>query len=369
MQIHIDPLIAPEALPDTVRTGGVSGRHKLACSFFEGGALDSEPVNWQGTWGALVRALCRDFPFDRGLPAAAAKKTIPAICCAQFREGALRARENVEKSGLISFDVDNTMKKDTGGFHLGPDGTPTSRPVLEKVALQPCITVEMVANELERAGVTAFLVGTWSSRPDHPRFRVFIPFVAPVAPHLWVQATEFALDHLGLHAFRSGIDIPVLHNPAALAFLPASPSPESIIRRFIDGDPLYLPNYRLAQTKVGIQDLSPWQKAIVKSRANTPGPRWWQTYIRQGRIDDFRDLDVAGILRSLGCWVGAPRSWGNGTKQRCTCPWHGEHSGGVDDDAAVVFHAPGHWPVWHCCHSGHVHLGLRDILEAAWGRP
>jgi hypothetical protein len=35
----------------------------------------------------------------------------------------------------------------------------------------------------------------------------------------------------------------------------------------------------------------------------------------------------------------------------------------------VLIHTPGTWPSFRCMHSGHAHMGLRDLLEWAWGRP
>lgn len=348
---------------------GISSRKIVQCSFFEHGATDVEPINWQGSWQTLVRNLLRTFDCDRGIPPLAAKLTLPAICGATFSAETTRRRENVQAVGLLLADFDNCAEQGTGQVHLDRDGRPTNRPVTRKVPLESPITLSLVAESLRLAGVSAMAWSTWSSQPNWPRFRVAIPLLRPVPGDLWRRAADYAIDYLGWGPFRSSLDIGVLRNPSALAFLPGAPDPDSIERLFVDGDPLYLPQQRLAQIAEVRDVLSDWQRNAIRLRSAVPGPRWWHAYLEQGRVQDYRSLDLSYILRSLGCWVGEEQPYRNGTKLRCTCPWHSEHTGGVDDDAAVIFQAPGHWPGWHCSHSSHIHLSLRDVLEAAWGRP
>ncbi len=76
----------------------------------------------------------------------------------------------------------------------------------------------------------------------------------------------------------------------------------------------------------------------------------------------------ADLLRELGCRVFAERPWAHGTKCRTTCPWAAEHSGGVDDDAGVIYFPLTGRPVWRCAHNGHAHLGVTDLLRATGRR-
>lgn len=354
---------------DLVVGGGASNRFPVECSFFQHGVCDVHPQHWQGTWGRLVDAFGRNFPCDQALPDDEAKKTQSSICNATFQVGKPRRRQFVAKSHLLIKDFDNTRDEFTGGFHLDAQGRPTNRPMSRKVRLEKCVQMEEVVEALQRAGVTAYLWSTWSSTPEHPRFRVVLPLVQSVPGELWGKATELAIERLGMLPFRHAIDLPVLRNPAALGFLPGGVAPEKIVRWFVDGDPLWLPPSQILKAEVPKSHLAPWQHDIVRGRAIVPGDRWWRAYLDQGRLTNYQHLDLADILAGLGCEVGQASDWGGGIKRRCTCPWHGEHSGGVDDDAAVIFQRPGQWPGWHCSHSGHAHMGLRDILELAWGRP
>ena len=369
MQTVIQPQSQADTLPVEVRSGGYSGLHPVVCSFFENGVTDTTPANWLGTWRGLVRALCRDFPYDSGVPLSEGKKTLPAICGGEFKPNTSRRRDHVARVGLLLLDWDNSTEIDTGSYHLDKAGLPTNRPVMQKVQIENPVTLEQVAEALELAGVTGVLHGTWSSRPGKPRFRVVLPLMLPIVADLMPKAAEFAIQHLGLTQFRRGLDGAGLCNPAGLALLPGSVYPEYIERRFVDGSPLFIPLSRLSTVDTPKPKLASWQRAVNKMRHEVGEQRWWQSYLSQGRLQDFHDLDLVGILQSLGCWVGGSRSWGSGIKHRCTCPWSAEHTGGVDDDSAVIFMAPGHWPVWHCSHAGHAHMGLRDVLELAWGRP
>lgn len=369
MIITIAPQTAPADVPEFVRQGGYCGAHRVPCSFFQDGVTDVSPINWAGTWAKLVQGFLREFPFEQGVPPSAAKRTLPAICGSEFQAGTSRRRDSAVRVGLLLGDVDNTSELVSNDFHLDPHGNSTTRPKMTKVPLTDPVTMAMVAGVLEEAGVVAFLWATWSSRPGNPRFRFAVPLAIPIQADLWPQASDYAIKTLGLEKFRHAIDIPVLRNPAALAFLPGSIFPEYLERSFVDGDPFHIPSRPLSQMAAPRKVLSPWQTNIVRQRSIQVGPRWWQAYLDGGRLDNFHTLDLPGIISGLGCSVGHPQPWKGGVKYRCTCPWHGEHTGGEDDDSAVVFMAPGSWPAWHCSHAGHGHMGLRDILELAWGRP
>ena len=111
------------------------------------------------------------------------------------------------------------------------------------------------------------------------------------------------------------------------------------------------------------RELPAWE---AERKAGRVGYAWASAFrASDGTPLDLATLDAVRLLEALGCRVGPARSHGAGVKHRTTCPWAAEHSGGLDDDAAVLFMEPGRWPVWRCAHSGHVCLGLRDLLEGA----
>jgi hypothetical protein len=262
-------------------------------------------------------------------------------------------------------DFDNERPEPIPGeFYAG-----TGRPKTHKVRIPDPVTPVQVQAALQGAGVASTGWTTWSAKPDHPKHRWIIPLASPVPVDLWERFTEAALERLGLSGSRRGLDLGVLHNPAALAFLPGSPTPETIQRFGNDGHSLSIDLRALPPMPA--PDLEPWQASVVAERqaARAPGDRWFQCYRVNGRPVDFQSLDLTSILEARGVKVGAPRAFKDGTKRRAHCPWAGEHSRGVDDDSVVLIQTPGSWPSFKCSHSGHVHLGLQDLIEWAWGRP
>jgi hypothetical protein len=208
-------------------------------------------------------------------------------------------------------------------------------------------------------GTSAYLYTTWSHASHWPRFRFVVPMAYAVPPDLWPEATEWALAHLGLERFRHGLDLPVLRDTARIHFLPGSPLGE-VQRWIFDGQALSIPLEGLNRAQPAPTPWAPWQKQILARRACD---RRWEH--RWGV--DLRTLDLAGLLASRGVTVGEARPYGAGLKWRCHCPWASEHSHGMDDDAAVIFHETGRYPLWRCAHSHHSHMGLTDILEWAGG--
>lgn len=361
--VIIDPFSGTDYL------AGTSSKLKVLCSFFQHGVTDVDPLNWRGTWPGFLRGVWRTFDCDRGLPPTRAKLTLPSACGATFREGSTRNRDGVGYVGLWLADFDNGISEETGEVYLDPHGRPTNRPVLRKVRLATPVTLDMVAESLHAHGITGAIWTTWSSTEDWPRFRVAIPLASPIPGDFWSSAVDYGIDALGWRQMLPAIDLSVVRNPSALGLMPGAPDPSQIQRIFIDGDALLIPQAQLSKTAPIRSELSSWQRHTLRTINAVPGPRWWEAYLASGNVQDYRDLDLVSVLRSLGCWVGQPKSHGNGIKVRCTCPWHSEHSGGIDDDAAVIFMGNDRWPGWHCSHASHRHLGLRDILEAAWGRP
>jgi hypothetical protein len=295
---------------------------------------------------------------------------MPAISGAFYPQGKPRGRDNALGVSLLILDFDNSREEPTGEFYADSNsGQPTGRPKVRKVCIDDPVTMEEVTAALERAGVASVTWTTWSCTPEHEKFRVVVPLTEPVPIDLWERAADFALGACGLAVFRRGLDLPVLHNPAALAFLPGSPTPEAIRRSRTSGTHLYISPDELPASWAPA--LAPWQAEVMESRVAewSRGERWFQAYRVDGRPVDFMHLDLVPILEARGVKVGPPRPFKDGTKRRARCPWASEHSGGVDDDSAVLIHTPGTWPTFKCKHSGHQHMGLRDLIEWAWGKP
>lgn len=342
----------------------------IECSFFNG-ATDNNPRPFAGSLSDLKARLEVVNHPRPGTSGDEAKKSLPAICGARFQQGTRRARENVVAVGIALFDFDNATQAPTGEFWPDPKtGRPTNRPKFQKVMLPDPVTFEEVQEALWDAGVVSFSWTTWSSRPNWPKFRVAIPLETPVPLASWEAAAELIIDRLGFTPLRRGLDIPVLRNAAALGFLAGAPDPSAIRFGATAGEPLVIPLDRLITAAVPAQ-LDPWQKAIQAGRkaARDSGKHWFQRYRVNGRPVDFKSLDLAAVLRSHGIEVGRLRAYKTGHKFRCHCPWASEHSGGIDDDSAVIIQTPGQFPSFQCRHSGHLHLGLQDVLAFLWGGP
>ena len=335
----------------------------LRCSFFAH-ARDNSPRPWRGSWQALRVGLGRIFTPQPGNPGGDPKRSMPALCAADFAPGATRSREAVHGLALLILDCDNAREELTGENYPG-----TTRPRTVKACIpDPVIPAEVQA-ALQTAGVDSTGWTTWTASLGWPKHRWIIPLAAPVPVDLWERFTEAALIALGLESCKRGFDLPVLRNPAALAFLPGSPRPETIQRFGTIGHALTIPAGTLGPAPPPA--LAPWQAAAVAERqaARANGERWFQAYRVNGKPVDFSSLDLAPLLESRGVEIGSPRPFKGGTKRRARCPWASEHTGGVDDDSAVLIHTPGTWPSFKCSHSGHAHLGLQDLIEWAWGRP
>jgi hypothetical protein len=344
----------------------------LQCSFFRQ-AADNKPQPWKGTWPQLREILERTNASRAGTSGEEAKKSLPAICAARFRDGTLRARTNVVEMGLLALDFDNATEEVIPG-EFWPDprtGEPTRRPRLQKVMVDRPVTFDAVQASLRTAGVASYSWTTWSNRPDWPKFRVVVPLAQAIPADLWPAATEWALEHLGLGPYRQGLDLPVLRDTARLNFLPGARDPSGIRRAETKGKHLAIPLNRMVPAAVPALPVPQWQAEIVAVRKaqREAGEYWFQCYTIEGRGVVFKSLDLVSILARGGVEVGRPQPFKDGQKWRCHCPLAHEHSGGVDDDCAVVIQTPGQWPSFKCAHSHHAHLGLQDVIELFWGRP
>lgn len=116
---------------------------------------------------------------------------------------------------------------------------------------------------VKQAGVAAYGWGTWSSTPTWPKFRIVVPIGQPVPVGRWAVFSEWALAYLGLDQFQRGLDLPVLRNSVALAFLPGSPTPESITRTEVKGEHLFVPDDVPAAAPP--PPLQKWQMAALEA--------------------------------------------------------------------------------------------------------
>ncbi|WP_005035456.1 hypothetical protein [Holophaga foetida] len=340
----------------------------IHCSFFRN-ATDNHARSWEGTWPQLVEILNRTFPPAGGAVGNEAKKSLPAISGTRFH--GTRARANALELGLLLFDVDNSLEVPTGEFWPDPiSGEPSKRPKLRKDRIPEPVTFDEIQEALLAAGVASCTWSTWSAKPDWPKFRVVIPLAHPVPATGWSQATERAITSLGFDTIRRGVDLPVLRDVARLNFLPGVPDSSTIVRGQTRGVHLAIPIKDLPRSVPALPEAA-WQmgiKATRKARLGA-GEHWWHRYQVGGRPVDFKALDLAALLDIRGYGVGLPQPHATGMKWRCHCPWAIEHSGGIDDDCAVVIQTPGQWPSFRCAHSSHAHLGLQDVIELLWGRP
>jgi hypothetical protein len=331
----------------------------VSVSFFPS-VTDTLPRQFRLSWEDLVVILEENSQIRRHAAGPDPKKALPALSGATYSEGHPRGRAHVTGEHLLCLDVDNSQEIETGAFHRDRSGAPTNRPIMRKVCLPNPLTPEMALARMAERSVEAFLYTTWSHRPEWPRFRVVVPLAFPIEPDLWPQATEWALRHLGLDAFRKSIDLPALRDVARLYFLPACPPGGQVLWRRAFGEPLEIPTRQLKVVPVPSPALAPWQLRIIEHRAKDRG--WKNRY-----QCDLRTLDLAGLMRSRGVEVGEARSYGPATKWRTHCPWAHEHTQAVDDDSGVIIHESGRFPVWRCAHAHHAHLGFRDVLDWAGG--
>ena len=341
----------------------------LRCSIF-GHAQDNMGRPFEGDVSALRAILRKTYTPKPGNPGGTPKRSMPALCAAFYPPGKGRGFDNALGVSLLIQDYDNSRPEPTGEFWPNPrTGEPSNRPKTVKVLIDEPVTMAEVVAQLRRAGVAFIAWTTWSCTSVWPKFRVVVFLAEPVPALLWERASEWAVSHLGLDPFRRGLDLPVLHNPAALAFLAGSPTPETIQREEADGALLSIPLDALPPKLA--PSLEPWEAAVVAERQSEKerGEKWFQAYRVSGRPVDFQSLDLVALLKARGVKVGRSRTFKNGTKTRVWCPWASEHSNDRDGEDAVVIHTPGTWPSFRCEHSGHRLMGLRDVIEWAWGTP
>lgn len=181
-------------------------------SFFNN-ALDNVPKRRQMPWPGFVEFVERPWQIPKAATSDGAKKLMPAISPATFKEGATRGVANVEELHLIFFDFDNSAATQTADPKTG-------RAKRGKGRIDNPVRPEEVSIHLAAAGVEHLIHNTWSNSKDWPHFRLIIPLSKPVPPEKWDSATAWIIQHLGLGPFMRGVDLPVLKDVARLYFLP-----------------------------------------------------------------------------------------------------------------------------------------------------
>jgi hypothetical protein len=181
-------------------------------SFFNN-AMDNDPKHRQVPWPGFVDFVEHPRPIPKAATPDAAKKLMPAISPATFKEGATRGVANVEQLHLLFFDFDNSAVTVIADPKTG-------RAKRGKGRIDNPVRPEEVTLHLAAAGVEHLVHDTWSNTREWPHFRLIIPLSKPVLPENWDTTTAWIIQHLGLAPYMRGVDLPVLKDTARLYFLP-----------------------------------------------------------------------------------------------------------------------------------------------------
>ena len=263
------------------------------------------------------------------------KTCVPSISGAVYAEGEKRGKEHIQGIHLLILDVDNKGPVDT---HL---------------------TWEQAKAHFSQFFIKVAMYTTYSSTGERNKFRVVLPLSRPVRPDLWKEMLEWSVDYLGLQDYREAMDLGCMRKPAQVYFLRGSWDNlgGQIISRS-DGEEIPVPEDAELEVmpvpdlpgETGQRHLEPFELDFIK-RVNV----------------DLNTLDLAAVLRHKGIEVSDDQQLVGGTKNRCHCPWAGEHTGQRDDDGAYLVQMDGKWPVFRCSHSNHLMHGLPEVLE--WAGP
>ena len=313
-------------------------------------AEDAEPKPHTGKWSELSDLLSKRHNPETGR-LQGMKKGMPAFSGTIFRENTRRACDTAETLHLIAFDFDNAVEETTGEFFDEARTRPKMRKIPSPIIADP----EEICALLTEKNVTHRAYTTWSSRPEWVKFRLVVPLKMPLTPSIYAAATEVAIRDLGLEKWRASIDIKVIRDTARLHFLPGAEPDQEVKFWRHDGEWFLIDTSTLEQITV------PPLPRNEYARPKISGDVDWNSF-----GIDLNTLELGKLLEALGCNLGRERKLDDGgTKRRSTCPWGQEHAHGADGDDAVVMESPGKWPSWTCAHSGHSHMGLRDVLELA----
>jgi hypothetical protein len=220
---------------------------------------------------------------------------------------------------------------------------------------------------LEAAGIRAVVSTTFSHDPDRPRWRVFAPLSAPVAPrerHRLVGLLNGVLGGiLGRESF-------VLSQSYYVGARP-------------EGEYLVLPTFGDPEAGEFIDQLG-LELALYPGK-NGDGPEHVQAdAVHEPRTDglrgDWRTLDVVGLFQAHNLYGHALE----GRKHSVTCPWQGEHTAESTATSATVIYESTETtgPAFKCLHAHcrdsrdiravHAFFGREEVdrwCREPWTRP
>lgn len=163
--------------------------------------LDNQPRPIMTPWAELVDLL-RDLSVLSRAPSEKdgvrdkagrwlVRPSAPAICPAEYPDGALRRKVNVQRWHWFGGDIDNDGSSDYLAFS----------------------DMETVVQTLELAHI---LHTTTKSRPGRDRYRLLVPLVRPI------EAFEFARAWNAINQFFGGVFDSATHDQSRLLFAPAA---------------------------------------------------------------------------------------------------------------------------------------------------
>lgn len=334
------------------------------------GCRDNEPKHYRWTWERLISpdglGKAREV---HGASREEAKLTLKAISPASYPVGTTRGDKNVQSIQLFMLDFDNKAELPTG------ETKENGEPLFQKVHIAGAPRLDDVSRHLAGLGITHFGYHSISSTPECERFRIVIPLSEASDGKNWKVVSECLLAKLEMEQWRAMgcLDLGAMHRAACIYFVAGywsgDPSAKDRIQ-FVSykGTPLDLPTAEeVAQMTVPPAVVHPdrlaWaqKKAAQRATSITGDPKDWFKAFGV----DFNSLNIVGLVHDLGSIVQEPVPHGAGFKARCTCPFAGEHTGGMDHGDAAVFFEEGKWPGFHCLHDAHEGLGLKELcLEA-----
>ncbi len=339
----------------------------ISCSLFHG-CKDNKPKHLNLSWINLREALRRIYPVT-GDTRADAKNRLPALSPAAYPEGATRGDRNILSLQLFALDFDNTTEAATG------EVKENGEPVFRKMPIAGAPTLDEVSRHLTDLGYTHFGYTSYSSTPEHQRFRMIVLLERPSDGRNWSKVSEMLIDRLGMRPWydQGCLDIGCLHRAASLYYLAGywDQEPEAKDRiqfATFDGSPLQLPAEEdLAGFVMPEKPINPERKAwaakqklthAISTRSDTDS--WFKDFNIQ-----MSTMRPDELVRRMGCKVQAPVPHKDGFMVRCSCPFTDEHTHGEDNYDAAVFYGGSGWPGFYCFHDSCADKGLRELCLKA----
>lgn len=187
--------------------------------------------------------------------------------------------------------------------------------------------------------------------PEHPKFRLVLPFSRPVAASEWPEAWEI------LHAILGPLSDVSCKNSARIYYLPSCPPGAAFdaIVHELPGNPIDVDGWLREQIegmRLGKQAMQPLEQAAAAGRREVTGR------------GDYSTLDVFAWAQARGL---KPRlEEGGEGKTFIECPWKSEHTDGKQGpkDTYLLNKRDGGKPVFKCSHSHCSKRGFWDIRDA-----